>query len=145
MTEENKWERVSGSTEEAERIYRKSRSFLGDVWFRFRHKPTALLGFILVVILLVFCLAGPAFTPYSYSEQNNKLASIPPLLTVYPGPEEGSYLYITQGLKLIEVDEDGNLIRQLKRKKTIIPTSRRPLPGMMTHWSILTIPGFRIP
>ena len=65
MTEENKWERVSGSTEEAERIYRKSRSFLGDVWFRFRHKPTALLGFILVVILLVFCLAGPAFTPYS--------------------------------------------------------------------------------
>ena len=117
MTEENKWERVSGSTEEAERIYRKSRSFLGDVWFRFRHKPTALLGFILVVILLVFCLAGPAFTPYSYSEQNNKLASIPPLLTVYPGPEEGSYLYITQGLKLIEVDEDGNLIRQLKKKK----------------------------
>ena len=117
MTEENKWEWVSGSTEEAERIYRKSRSFLGDVWFRFRHKPTALLGFILVVILLVFCLAGPAFTPYSYSEQNNKLASIPPLLTVYPGPEEGSYLYITQGLKLIEVDEDGNLIRQLKKKK----------------------------
>ncbi len=117
MTEENKWERVSGGTEEAERIYRKSRSFLGDVWFRFRHKPTALLGFILVVILLVFCLAGPAFTPYSYSEQNNKLASIPPLLTVYPGPEEGSYLYITQGLKLIEVDEDGNLIRQLKKKK----------------------------
>jgi oligopeptide transport system permease protein len=117
MTEENKWERVSGCTEEAERIYRKSRSFLGDVWFRFRHKPTALLGFILVVILLVFCLAGPAFTPYSYSEQNNKLASIPPLLTVYPGPEEGSYLYITQGLKLIEVDEDGNLIRQLKKKK----------------------------
>ena len=96
---------------------RVGKAFLGDVWFRFRHKPTALLGFILVVILLVFCLAGPAFTPYSYSEQNNKLASIPPLLTVYPGPEEGSYLYITQGLKLIEVDEDGNLIRQLKKKK----------------------------
>ena len=117
MSEQNKWERVSGNQEEAERIYRKSRSFMSDVWFRFRRKPTALLGFILVLILLVFCLAGPYFTPYTYSEQNNKMASIPPVLTVYPGPEEGSYLYITQGLKLIEVDREGNLVRQLKKKK----------------------------
>ena len=117
MSEQNKWERVSGNQEEAERIYRKSRSFISDVWFRFRRKPTALLGFILVLILLVFCLAGPYFTPYTYSEQNNKMASIPPLLTVYPGPEDGSYLYITQGLKLIEVDREGNLVRQLKKKK----------------------------
>ena len=67
MSEDKKWERVSGNQEEAERIYRKSRSFMGDVWFRFRHKPTALLGFVLVLILLVFCLAGPFFTPYTYS------------------------------------------------------------------------------
>ena len=117
MDANTKWERLSGSTDEAERIYRKSRTFLGDVWFRFRHKPTALLGLILVLMLLVFCLPGPHFTTYSYSEQNNKLASIPPLLTVYPGPEEDSYLYITQGLKLIEVDGEGNLVRQLKKKK----------------------------
>ncbi len=117
MDANTKWERLSGSTDEAERIYRKSRTFLGDVWFRFRHKPTALLGLILVLMLLVFCLPGPHFTAYSYSEQNNKLASIPPLLTVYPAPEEDSYLYITQGLKLIEVDGEGNLVRQLKKKK----------------------------
>ena len=117
MDANTKWERLSRSTDEAERIYRKSRTFLGDVWFRFRHKPTALLGLILVLMLLVFCLPGPHFTAYSYSEQNNKLASIPPLLTVYPGPEEDSYLYITQGLKLIEVDGEGNLVRQLKKKK----------------------------
>ena len=36
MSEQNKWERVSGNQEEAERIYRKSRSFMSDVWFRFR-------------------------------------------------------------------------------------------------------------
>ena len=117
MDSYNKWERVSVDTEEADRIYRKSRTFAGDVWFRFRHKPTALLGFILVLLLLAFCLIGPFLTPYSYSEQNNKMASIPPLLTVYPGPEEGSYIYITQGLKLIEVDAEGNLVRQLKKGK----------------------------
>ena len=114
---ENKWERVSFNTEEADRIYRKSRTFMGDVWYRFRHKPTAFVGLVLVLLLLLFCLAGPALTPYSYSEQNNKMASIPPVMTVYPGPAEGSYIYITQGMKLIEVDEQGNLIRQLKKKK----------------------------
>ena len=117
MDNSAKWERVSGDTGEAERIYRKSRTFFGDVWFRFRHKPTALFGLILVVLLLLFCLIGPSFTPYTYSEQNNKLASIPPLLTVYPGPEEDSLIYITQGLKLIEVDSEGHLVRQLKKKK----------------------------
>ncbi len=90
MKDISKWERVSGDSIEAERIYRKSRTFAGDVWFRFTHKPTALLGFILVVLLLAFCLIGPHFTPYTYSEQNNRLASIPPLQKVYPGPEEGS-------------------------------------------------------
>lgn len=117
MDSYNKWERVSIDTGEADRIYRKSRTFMGDVWFRFRHKPTALLGFVLILILLVFCLGGPSFTPYTYSEQNNKMASIPPLLTVYPGPEDGSYIYITQGLKLVEVDAEGNLVRQLKKGK----------------------------
>lgn len=111
----NKWERVSFNEGEAERIYSKSRTFLGDVWFRFRHKPTALLGAILVVVLLIFSLVGPLFSPYSYSKQNTKMASIPPLMTVYPGPE-GSYFYITQGMKVIEVDEGGHLVRQLKKK-----------------------------
>ena len=117
MDSSAKWERVSGNAQEAERIYRKSRTFFGDVWFRFRHKPTALLGFILVVLLLLFCLAGPLFTPYTYSEQNNKMANMPPVLHVLTGPEADRYVYITQGLKLIEVDGEGNLIRQLKKKK----------------------------
>ncbi|MBQ2701176.1 MAG: ABC transporter permease [Clostridia bacterium] len=111
----NKWERVSFNETEAERIYAKSRTFLGDVWFRFRHKPTALLGAVLVVLLLVFALVGPMFSPYSYSKQNTKMANIPPVMTVYPGPE-GNYYYITQAMKVIEVDEGGQLVRQLRKK-----------------------------
>ncbi|MDO4484112.1 MAG: ABC transporter permease [Clostridia bacterium] len=117
MDASNKWERVSMDAADAERIYRKSRTFFGDVWYRFRHKPTSLLGLILVVVLLLFSCVGPFFTPYSYSEQNTKLANIPPVMTVYPGPEEGVYFYVTQALKVIEVDENGNLIRQLKKDK----------------------------
>ena len=80
---ENKWERVSLSGGESERLYSKARSFAGDVWFRFRHKPTALLGLILALIMILFAVIGPFFTPYDYSEQETKMANIPPLMTVY--------------------------------------------------------------
>lgn len=113
---ENRWERVSLSQEESERIFRKARSFAGDVWFRFRHKPTALLGLILALLMILFGLIGPFLTPYNYSQQETKLANIPPLMTVYPGPDDG-YFFITEALKVIEVSPEGHLVRQLRKKE----------------------------
>jgi len=113
---QNKWERVSMSHGEAERLHSKARTFAGDVWFHFRHKPTALVGLILALLMILFAVVGPFLTPYDYSEQETKMANIPPLMTVYPGPE-GCYFYITEGLKVIEVDADGHLVRQRRKKK----------------------------
>ena len=110
---ENKWERITLEGE-ADRLYTKPRTFAQDVWFRFRHKPTALLGLIIIVLLLLFAIVGPYLTPFGYDDQNTKLANIPPVMQVYPAPD-GEYLYITKALKLIEVDKDGNLVRQLKK------------------------------
>jgi oligopeptide transport system permease protein len=112
----NRWERVSFSQEESERIFRKARSFAGDVWFRFRRKPTALLGLILALLMVLFGLIGPFMTPYNYSQQETKLANIPPLMTVYPGPDD-SYFFVTEALKVIEVDPEGHLVRQLRKKE----------------------------
>lgn len=117
MDSPNKWERVAIDEGEADRIYRKSRTFIGDVWFRFHHKPTSLIGLIMVLMLLVFCLAGPLMSPYTYAEQNTKMANVPPIMTVYPGPDEGVYFYVTEALKVIEVDGQGHLVRQLKKDK----------------------------
>ena len=115
MQAANKWARIDQSGE-ADRLYTKPRSFAGDVWFRFRHKPTALLGLVIIVLLLFFALAGPYFTPYGYDDQNTKLANIPAIMQVYPAPD-GQYLYITKALKIVEVDADGRLVRQLKKGK----------------------------
>ena len=112
---ENKWERITLDGE-ADRLYSKPRSFAQDVWFRFRHKPTALLGLIIIMLLLFFAIVGPTLTPYGYDDQNTKLANISPLMQVYPAPD-GEYLYITKALKIIEVDKAGNLVRQLKKGK----------------------------
>ena len=103
-------------TDNSGRLYSKPRSFAEDVWFRFRHKPTALLGLVIIVILLFFAIAGPYLTPYGYDDQNTKMANIPPVMEVFPAPD-GEYLYITKALKLIEVDKDGNLVRSLKKGK----------------------------
>ena len=111
----NKWERIVQDGE-ADRLYTKPRSFAADVWFRFRHKPTALLGLVIIVFLLFFAIAGPYLTPYGYDDQNTKLANIPPVMQVFPAPD-GEYLYITKALKVIEVDKDGNLVGQLKKGK----------------------------
>lgn len=111
----NKWERIELSGE-ADRLYSKPRTFAEDVWFRFSHKPTALLGLVIIVLLLLFAIAGPYLTPYGYDDQNTKLANIPPVMQVYPAPD-GNYLYITKALKLIEVDKDGHLLGQLKKGK----------------------------
>lgn len=115
MQTTGKWERVILDGE-ADRLYSKPRSFAQDVWFRFRHKPTALAGLIIIVLLLLFAIAGPYLTPYGYDDQNTKLANIPPIMQVFPAPD-GEYLYITKALKIIEVDKSGNLVRQLKKGK----------------------------
>ena len=112
---ESRWERVSIPEGEAERLFTKSRTFAGDVWFRFRRKPTALAGLILVAFMLVFALIGPILSPYSYSGQDTKMANIPPVMTVYPGPGD-SFFYVTQAMKVSEVDAGGHLIRQLRKK-----------------------------
>lgn len=112
----NKWERIESGYGDADRLYSKPRTFAEDVWFRFRHKPTSLIGLVIIVILLIFALAGPLLTPYGYDDQNTKLANIPPLMKVYPAPD-GHYLYITAALKVIEIDEEGRLLQALRKGK----------------------------
>lgn len=111
-----KWERVPANAYGMEKIWSKSRTFAGDVWFRFRKKPTALAGFVLVLLLLVFALIGPLFTPYDYSSQTLSLANIPPVLRVCDAPN-GNYLYLTPAMKVIEVGRNGALLGQLTKVK----------------------------
>ena len=112
---DNKWEMLSSSSEEREKIWTKNRTFAGDVWFRFRRKPTAIAGFVLIILLLLFALAGPMFTKYSYSVQDLEVVNIPPVMKVFDTPDRNGYLYITQNLKVLYVNPDGTLGDQLEQ------------------------------
>lgn len=112
---ENKWELLESSNEDREKIWTKNRTFAGDVWFRFRHKPTAIAGLVLILVLLGFAFIGPFFTHYSYSKQDLDLVNIPPRMMVYETKDHSGYLYITQSLKVVWVNKDGTLGRQLTK------------------------------
>lgn len=117
MTEmDNKWAPLEQSSESREKIWSKNRTFAGDVWFRFRRKPTAIAGLVMIVLFLLFSLVGPMFTPYSYSDQDLTMINIPPLMKVY---DVGTaQVYITPSLKLIQMDQDGSLTGALSAIRT---------------------------
>ncbi len=115
---EQKWELLTSTNEDREKIWRKNRTFAGDVWFRFRRKPTAIAGLVIIVLLLCFAVFGPFFTGYSYSDQNLEVVNIPPLMRVYETPDGSGYLYITQSLKVVYVHPDGTLGDQLQKVRS---------------------------
>ena len=114
LTAQNKWEPLATDNSDREKIWSKSRTFAGDVWFRFRRKPTAIAGFVIIIALMLFALVGPLFTPYDYSVQNLEVVNVPPAMKVYQIPN-GDYLYITTALKVISVTPDGKLSGQLRK------------------------------
>ncbi len=115
---EQKWELLSSTNEDREKIWGKNRTFAGDVWFRFRKKPTAIAGFVIILMLMVFSIAGPSFTDYNYSTQNLEVVNIPPLMKVFQTPDNNGHLYITQSLKVLYVNPDGTLGGQLKKVRS---------------------------
>lgn len=111
----NPWEKVDLQSDVMETIAGKNRSFSQDVFYRFRKRVTAVAGFIVVVLLLLFAAFGPRLTGHTYFEQNLSFVNIPPRFTAWKisGGENGEsavYAYITQNLKLIEVSAEGKLV-----------------------------------
>ena len=112
---DNKWDMLESSNEDREKIWTKNRTFAGDVWFRFRHKPTSIAGFVIILLLILFAAFGPLFTKYSYSVQDLEVVNIPPQMKVDETPDNTGYLYITQAMKVLQVNSDGTLGIQLKK------------------------------
>lgn len=108
MTTQDKWAPLEQSSGDREKIWSKNRTFAGDVWYRFRHKPTAIAGFVIIVLLLLFAFAGPLFTSYSYSDQDLTIVNVPPLMKVYRLPD-GSNAFISPALTLVGADQKGSL------------------------------------
>lgn len=111
----NSWDKLETSVENREKIWSKNRTFISDVWFRFRKKPTAIVGFVVIVAVIIFSIVGPYFLEHTYYEQNLDFVNIPPFFDAYSVND--GYVYITSNIKAIEVGKDGRLVAPLTRIK----------------------------
>jgi len=84
-------------------------TYARDVWFRFRQRPTALAGLVIIALLLLAAVFGPMLSPHDYKEQSLTYANLGPALTttVY----NNRYFLMTPALKLVECDPSGRLLR----------------------------------
>ena len=55
-----------------------SLSYWQDAWLRLKKDKAAMLGLIFILALLRFAIIGPAFSPYSYEDQNFMQANLAP-------------------------------------------------------------------
>ncbi|NLY09446.1 MAG: ABC transporter permease [Tissierellia bacterium] len=110
---ENKWDVIQVDKGLKEKLWSKNRTFAGDVWFRFSHKRSAVVGLLVVLLVGLFAFVGPKFTNHTYDAQNLSFVNVPPNLKVTP--YNGSLYYITGNLKVLEVSGNGKLLGELKK------------------------------
>jgi len=117
VNETNKsfWAKYEYSQDKSEALSLKHRTYTGDVWFRFRHKPASLIGLLIILIIILFAVFGPMVTNHSYQKQELSFVNIPPVMNVHI--MGNNYIYITKNLKPIHVAKDGRLIQALPRIK----------------------------
>lgn len=114
-TDKALWAEIEYSEKKSEALSLTKRSYASDVWFRFKHKPSSMVGLILIVFVLIFALIGPLISNHTFEKQELAFVNIPPRMQVYAFEED--YIYITKNLKPIHVAKDGALIASLPRIK----------------------------
>lgn len=64
------FEKLPEDEKNNEFIAMKSKTYFQDVWFQFKKNKLALAGLIFLVIMVLFAIFGPMFSPYTYDAQD---------------------------------------------------------------------------
>ena len=104
-----RWQPADRDALASETIAGPSLTYWQDCCQRLRRNKTALLSFVVVLVVVFSAIFVPLFWPYSYEEQELMYANIPPELEIYDLGGE-NYVYITNEYKCINTDDKGNLL-----------------------------------
>ncbi|WP_425448227.1 ABC transporter permease [Dethiothermospora halolimnae] len=106
------WERIDEEDKDNEAINRKSLTYFQDSWRRLKKNKLAMIGLGVVVLLILIAIFGPLFSPYSYSDQNLRFASLSPRLGLHK-ISDNTYVHLASGLKLYITSKDGKVLKLL--------------------------------
>ena len=93
---------------------RRSLTYWKDAWRRLKNNRLAMVGLAGVILIILFGVVGPWFSPYSYSDQDNRFTNIPPRFEIYAIADDG-YVFLSSQYNLILVSEKGELLDKLVR------------------------------
>ncbi len=93
-------------------ILRKSLTYWQDAWRRLKNHKLAMVGLIGVILILLFALAGPLFSRFSYSDQILDYSNVPPRMDIYEVADD-YYVFITRDYKLLRISEKGEILARI--------------------------------
>ncbi len=65
---DNRFEFIKNNYEDAE-ASRPSLTYWQDAWRRLKKNKLSMIGFVTIIVIVLFAVVGPYFTKYSYSDQ----------------------------------------------------------------------------
>ncbi len=74
------FEKIPESEKNAERITFESKTYLADVWSRFKDNKLALAGLIFLILVIIFAIIVPMVSPYTYESQDPSIPHALPSL-----------------------------------------------------------------
>ncbi len=93
---------------------RKSLTYWQDVWRRLRKNKLSILGMIGTLIVVLVAIFGPMLNDHKYNKQNLDFKNVPPSFEIYKLSDDMN-VYLTGMIELIEVGDDGELIRRFDK------------------------------
>jgi len=107
------WRPIDRKITENEKTDRKKRCHWSDGWASFKRARLAMAGLLFASFLVLTAFLGPLFFEASMSDQNLKLANIPPVLEIYSLGQD-NFAYVHREYKLIQVTEKGQILGRFK-------------------------------
>lgn len=102
------WELVPREEVVKDKIVRQSLTYWEDVWRRLKHNKLSIIGLVIIVFMILLAVGGPVISKFSYSDQDLKMASVPP--SVQLTEVDGHYYYIHKEYRLIEFTKNGTVV-----------------------------------
>ncbi|QVK19999.1 ABC transporter permease [Mycoplasmatota bacterium] len=107
----NKFEFVDKSSKLDNEQLRPSLTYWQDAWRRLRKNKLAMFGLVGVFVIVLFGIFGPAFTPYSYEDQELDFMNMPPKLDIHDLGDDLNF-YLSREYRLILLNDDNEAVRR---------------------------------
>ncbi|MGB3365931.1 MAG: ABC transporter permease, partial [Acidaminobacteraceae bacterium] len=107
------WQSVPKESKDTEQISRPSMTYWQDAWRRLKKNYLSMLGLATIALIVLAAVFGPMVTQHDYSTQDLTMSSVPPSFEIYKVDDE-TFVYIHREYRLIQVDENGALLGNIK-------------------------------